>query len=174
MKLRLLSVLTLGAWLVPQPEVASQEPARPAPGVFSADTGVVVLDVVVRDKKGRAVRDLQGSEVDIYEDGVKQSLTGFRLVEVAPRAPVPDSPSSAAAGEPPKATESSSPLNLFTLLFDQLGAAGQALARQAALEFLDLPPRPGQYISVFSVGNRLELVQQFTSDRALLKKAVET
>src|SRR5882762_6669971 len=43
-------------------------------------TGEVPFDVVVRDKKGRPVKDLQASDFDIYEDGVKQELNSFRLI----------------------------------------------------------------------------------------------
>src|SRR5882672_393013 len=42
--------------------------------------GEVSCDVVVRDKKGRPVKDLQASDFDVYEDGVKQELNSFRLV----------------------------------------------------------------------------------------------
>jgi hypothetical protein len=43
-----------------------------APPSFRVDTGVVLLDVVVRDKKGRLVRDLRPDEVQVFEDGAKQ------------------------------------------------------------------------------------------------------
>ena len=40
----------------------------------------VVLDVVVRDKKGHAIKDLKQSDIEVYEDNVRQDLTSFRLV----------------------------------------------------------------------------------------------
>src|SRR5262249_58961974 len=41
----------------------------------------VLLDVVVRDKKGRPVTDLKADEIEVYEDGVKQQINSFRKVE---------------------------------------------------------------------------------------------
>ena len=44
----------------------------------------VLLDVIVRDKKGRNLRDLKPEEIEIYEDGVKQTIHSFRLTESDP------------------------------------------------------------------------------------------
>src|SRR6267142_6572768 len=41
----------------------------------------VLLDMVFRDKKGRAIRDVRPEEIHISEDGVEQNLTSFRLIE---------------------------------------------------------------------------------------------
>src|SRR5207245_2065171 len=45
-------------------------------------TGVqeVVLDLAVRDKKGRPVRNLRPEDVEILEDGVKQQIRSIRFV----------------------------------------------------------------------------------------------
>src|SRR5215213_7790081 len=58
--------------------------------VVNADE--VLFDVVVRDKKGRLVRDLTVSDFEVYEDGVRQEINSFRLV--AP----PGAPTSTAGG----------------------------------------------------------------------------
>src|SRR5712664_2736056 len=47
-------------------------------------TTEVALDIVVRDKNGRPVRDLQASDFAIYEDGVRQGIQSFRLVQRQP------------------------------------------------------------------------------------------
>src|SRR5688500_4672012 len=49
--------------------------------VFRAEAEVVVLDLVVRDKKGHTVRDLRPEEVQVFEDGVKQDASGFRFLD---------------------------------------------------------------------------------------------
>ena len=40
----------------------------------------VSLDIVVKDKKGRFVKDLTASDFEVYEDGVRQKVESFRLV----------------------------------------------------------------------------------------------
>ena len=43
-------------------------------------TAEVLLDTVVRDKRGRVVRDLTTSDFEVYEDGVRQDLKSSRFV----------------------------------------------------------------------------------------------
>ena len=40
----------------------------------------VPFDVVVRDKKGRPIKDLTVSDFEVYEDGVRQEINSFRFV----------------------------------------------------------------------------------------------
>src|SRR5687768_14995103 len=118
------------ALLTASPVQGQEPPAQFRGQVFRAETEVVVLDVVVRDKRGRVVRDLRADEVEVVEDGVKQEVTAFRLLDAA---------------APGRATEPAKPaqvegaaryVNLVTLVFDQLGTDGRRLARQAALDLL--------------------------------------
>ena len=46
---------------------------------------MVLLDLVVRDKKGRTVGDLQPSEVEVFEDGAQCELLFFRFAGSAAR-----------------------------------------------------------------------------------------
>jgi VWFA-related protein len=136
-----------------------------APQVFPVDTQVVVLDVVARDKKGRVVRDLRQDEVQVFEEGSKKEVTSFRFVETAAVPVVPGAPL-------PRPEEIDHP-NLITLIFDQLGAESRLIARKAAMDLLAIEGRPDLVISVFQVGYHMTLLQQFTTDRADLRDAVE-
>ncbi|HYE73622.1 MAG TPA: hypothetical protein VEF04_09825, partial [Blastocatellia bacterium] len=49
-------------------------------GSVRVGTVEVSLDVVVRDKKGRPVKDLSAADFEVYEDGVRQQVESFRLV----------------------------------------------------------------------------------------------
>jgi hypothetical protein len=53
--------------------------AAPAP-VIHTTVDEVALDLVVRDKKGRLVTNLVTSDVEIYEDAVRQQTRSLRLV----------------------------------------------------------------------------------------------
>jgi VWFA-related protein len=131
-----------------------------------------VLDVVVRDKKGRPVRDLEAAQFEVGDNGEPVKISSFRLVD---RSTEQDS----AAGAGPKAADGAGKLDparqirLVTLLFERLGQDGRLLARRAALDLIKGAPEPNTYYAVFALDQRLSAIQQFTSDRGLLKSAIE-
>jgi VWFA-related protein len=156
---------------------AFPQQAEPPPDlkreVFRVDTEVVLLDVVVRDKKGRTVRDLRSDELAVYEDDVRQDIDGFRFLDsraagVAVEAATETNEDTRPALRPAESRH----LNLVTLLFDRLGPDGRTIARKAALSFLELEDRPDVYVSVFQIGESLKLLQQFTTEREVVKHAV--
>ncbi len=60
----------------------------------------------------------------------------------------------------------------MTLVFDQLGIDGRALARKAGLALAGLTEKSDLLVSVFTIRERLNLVQQFTNERLLVETAV--
>jgi VWFA-related protein len=164
------SVVLTCALAAPAASPAAQETAgrkdAAAPPVFRAGTQLVVLDVVARDKKGQTVRDLRAEDFEVLEEGAPRPVQGFRFVEAA-------APAASAAPMPAPQAEAPRNPTLVTLVFDALGPEGRVLARKAGLELLALRDRPDLLFSVFVVGNRLRLLQQFTSDRPALRAAVD-
>src|SRR5919198_2844345 len=66
----------------------AQQATVPQSRSFRTATTGVILDLVVRDKRGRPVRDVQPHEVTVLEDGVRCEIRSFRLIErSAPAAP---------------------------------------------------------------------------------------
>ena len=45
-----------------------------------ATASEVLLDLVVRDKHGKPVKNLKAGDIQIYEDGVRQDIRSFRFV----------------------------------------------------------------------------------------------
>src|ERR1039458_1226048 len=61
--------------------VRAQEAVPPAPGsTIRVTTTEVAIDLAVRDKKGRQVKNVKPGDVEIYEDGVRQQILSFRMV----------------------------------------------------------------------------------------------
>jgi VWFA-related protein len=155
------------------PALSQQPPETPANlkrEVFRVDTEVVLLDVVVRDKKGRTVRDLRREELEVYEDNVEQEMGSFRFLDSRSLGEALEEAQETKA--PALRPEEARHLNLVTLLFDQLGPDGRTIARKAALSFLELENRPDVYVSVFQIGESLKLLQQFTTERETVRHAV--
>ncbi|HYK91369.1 MAG TPA: VWA domain-containing protein [Acidobacteriota bacterium] len=126
----------------------------------------VLLDMVVRDKKGRPVLDITQNEVDVFEDGARQSITGFRLV---------DRGTLKLADTGPTTPDPLHNINLVTLVFDRTGndPEPRRLSREAALQFLSVSRSRNTYIAVFAVDYRLQAIQPFTNDSQQLRDAVE-
>ena len=92
--------LAVAAVLAVEPAVAFQAPAQPP--TFAVGTSAVAIDVVVRDKKGRLVKNLTAADFEIVEDGAKQQVESFTVVargaEALPEAgTAPETPPSAPA-----------------------------------------------------------------------------
>src|SRR6267142_4148205 len=78
-KLSLASVLTIASALIAFSQTQSKsEPQEPEKIVV--ERSEVVLDAVVRDKKGRPVTNLTVADFAVFEDGVRQQISSFRLV----------------------------------------------------------------------------------------------
>jgi VWFA-related protein len=138
---------------------ASLPGAGPDPAVASGSSPLV-LDLVVRDKKGVPIADLRAEEVELYEDGVKREFEGFRHVTVQ----------RPAAGSAAGATAESARLVVF--LFPRLSGGERDLAQNAADEFLKKQLGPGMAVAVLVLGAELVPIQGFTPDATVLKDAV--
>ncbi len=162
--------------------LAAQEASKPpspaaSQPVIRVGTQEVLLDVVVRDKKGKPVRNLQSKDLEILDEGSPVKVTGFHLVtgseSAGGAAGGAAEASSGAAPSAPKALDPLRQLRLVSLVFERLDNDARRLARQASLEFLKDELAQNVYIAVFIIDQRLHVIQQFTNDRDLLRKAVE-
>jgi VWFA-related protein len=129
----------------------------------------VVLDMVFRDKKGKAIRDVRPEEIHVLEDGAEQKLTSFRLVEGT-------SARSLNAGAPESAPVRLDPMReirLVTLVFEGLDPDSKRFFRQAVKDILDSSPEPNLYYSILTIDQKLQCIQPFTADHAELLKSLE-
>jgi VWFA-related protein len=138
------------------------------PPVFRTGTTAVLLDIVVRDKRGRPVRDLRPDEITVLEDGAPREVKSFRLIEGTPTEASVIAPASGVVQPDPLRR-----VTLVSLVFDHLGQNAKKLAHKAAADFLAKPMPPGQWVAVFRLDNRLHLLQDFTRDATRLAAAVE-
>jgi VWFA-related protein len=144
-------------------------PNETAPAIH-ATANEVALDLVVRDKKGRLVKNLKAGDLEIYEDGVRQDIRSFRLVSGSDGAPpvAPVSPDSGTLGVQPIPLRST---NLICIVFHKLDAQTRKWGVEAAQEFIRNRMRPGTWVGVFNLDARLTPLQPFTTDRDLLLRA---
>ncbi len=136
--------------------VEAQNPGAAAvpPPPPSAITGVseVVVDFVARDNHSNPVTDLHAEEIRISDGGTPVKIARLRLMNGKP-----------GSAEP----------RFVSFVFDALDPYAAPAARKAADGMLSSLASTGASFSVWRTGERLELLQTFTQDPALLYGAIE-
>ncbi len=165
-------VLLPFAALAQQPAAApnSTQPQSAQP-VLKIKTRMVVVDVVARNSKGEPITDLKPEDFSLVEDGKAQKISSFNFQHPDPH------PTALQAPVLPPNTYNNLPLYkpngaLNILLLDALNtnSPNQAFARDSMIKVLQSLPE-NEPMAVYLLGARLRLVQDFTTDPELLKKA---
>jgi VWFA-related protein len=158
----------------PDAQSAGEPPTIP---VLAAE---VAVDFVARDRKGRIVRDLRPSDIEVYEDGVRQDVALFQLVTTSPAdeapAAMPAAPSTAAPGPSAGAAPAAPDVEreaVLALVFDRLSHVARRNACDAALEWVKRPAVRGRAVGVFRIDEGLKQVLPFTDDRGTVMQVLD-
>src|SRR5215467_1303654 len=139
---RFIGVATLAALCcAAAPAQQSQAPAPQAPAIKSAGEEVL-LDVVVRDKKGRAVNDLKPEDFQVLDNGEPKKILSFRLVQ---------GQEAVAAGGSRTPLDPLRQIRLLTMIFQNSNNDARRLARDAALELIKSELPQNVYLSVMTI-----------------------
>lgn len=159
---------------------------------FSVEAAMVVVDVTVRDSKGKLLPDLKKEDFRIFEDNKPQSIVTFAAENVAIGPPVEEK---ALANEPmkekpavplpavvnlglnpnqPTRKEELSGKRLMVLFFDlsSLGTENLIRSIDAAHSFVVKQTGPQDLIAIATYSSELTLVQDLTNDREVLLKTL--
>src|SRR5262245_59481537 len=181
------AVMFLSAALVwPAPAQDQSKTARQDDKVV-VGTVEVLLDIVVKDKRGRAVTDLAMADFEVFEDGVKQPVESFRLITRHPAgesgnavstSPATDAnpPSTASSATPAKPASVANPdvgVSVVALVFDRLSPDGRRRANDAAMSYIGGGSGLNSFVGVFAIDLSVNTVQNYTTDVGLVKKAIE-
>ncbi|HXB21523.1 MAG TPA: VWA domain-containing protein [Candidatus Solibacter sp.] len=157
---------------------AQQQPPKvyESATVLKAVTRLVVIDVVATNNKGLPVPDLTMENFTVLEDGKEQKIRVFNFQHPT-AAPAPAT--AAASLKLPPNVFSNVPRydvhnTLNVLLLDALNTSSinQAYVRDQMIRYLDKMPTD-QPIAVYALSTKLRLLQDFTSDPAMLKEIVQ-
>src|SRR5580700_1887919 len=136
-----------------------QTPPQPATPAIQTSAQEVLLDVVVRDKKGKSLRDLEASNFRVTDNGEAVKITHFRLVDRTAEQAEAVKQAAAPPGSAPAKLDPLKQIRLVTLVFDHLGIDGRNLSRQAALELIKGEPEPNVYYSAFIIDQAVNALQ---------------
>jgi len=140
---------------------------------------MVVVDVVATDNKDLPIKDLKADDFTVQEEGQAQAVRAFSFHQTEQEPASASAQSSAFANSklPPgyftNAPSYKSNGSLNVLLLDALNSTllNQSTMRDAMIKLMEKLP-PGQPMAIYLLGNKLTLVQDFTSDPEVLKKAI--
>jgi VWFA-related protein len=164
----------------------AQAPEAQAPGAqptFRAGTRLATFDAVVTDRKGRHVTDLTPADFEVVERGRRQTVRQVAYVHAvrpdgaptaaagadAPPAPAPAMPS--ASGLPSREQTG----RVMAIVVDDLRMSLRSTVdvRTMLNRYVDRQLRPGDLVAIIRTAGGAGALQQFTTDRRLLKAAIE-
>lgn len=148
---------------------------------FTTGSTAILVDVVVRDSRGRPITDLTSDDFQIAEDGVRQAIGSFSRVSrgggigvsIGWRAQggvavIGGHGETVAAETPVPAADTAT----TALVYDHLSAETLRLAQKATLDYVPLTGDSPVQIGVFATDVGVRAVQRYTSDRSMVRRAV--
>jgi VWFA-related protein len=127
-----------------------QEPTQQAPAPIKSEVNLVNLFATVRDKKKHIVTDLKKEDFHVFENDQEQKIAFF-------------------------SSENALPITLGLLIDTSRSEENRLPAEQeAATRFLNQVLRKGDEAMVISFGADIDLLSDFTDDRAQLNRAIRS
>ena len=186
MKTKVLLALSLALSLL-VPALAQTQPATSTQArqtlndqddVVRITTNLVQIDAVVT-KDGKPVADLTANDFEIYEDGRKQAITSFAFISNVPgtsNQPAPAKGKEKGIDVPPATPlKIDEPRRTMAIVVDDLGMSAESMgaARNQLRKFIAEKMQPNDLVAIMRTGGELGALQQFTTDKRLLSRAVD-
>jgi VWFA-related protein len=170
--------LACATWLALVPAHASQAPAAAqppdrSPGTLRIAVDLVQVDATVTDERGRNVPDLTAADFQVLQNGRPQTISTFAYVR-AGRGPDRPDPGSGAAG-PSRPITADRVRRTIAIVVDDLGLSFESTVRvrEALQTFVENELQDGDLVAILRTGAGMGALQQFTSDKRMLRAAVE-
>jgi VWFA-related protein len=150
-------------------------PASSQQPTFTTSVNVVDVDVTVKDAQGNFVTGLTAEDFEVFEDGKPQVIQTFSFIEL----PSERTDRFRFAGQPVAAdvrtnrdVESG---RVYIIVLDDLNVAPMrtAIVRRRARDFVEQHFGPRDLAAVVVTSGRKDAAQEFTSDPALLLRAID-
>lgn len=158
---------------------SAQDRGATPPDVVKISTSLVQLDATVTDSKGNVIRDLTQDDFEIFENGIKQPISGFSFVSYTPRKVGTQTAGSSGSvvgpPVPPTAVRPDRVRRAIALVVDDLSLSYGSMnsTRRALKKFVEEQMTDGDLVAVIRVGVGMGAHQQFTSDKRQLLANIE-
>ena len=145
--------------------------------VIKVTSNLVSLDVIVKDKKGKAITDLKPEDFTVFENGVAQKIDFFdSTLSSGPEAQPTTATTTATGSTKPKPRAPTSfPRNIIALVLDgqSTEVANLKHVREGMVKYIRERISDSDSVALFSISGGLQLLQTFTQDKGKLIAAVE-
>jgi VWFA-related protein len=150
--------------------------------ILHTQSDLVLVNVTVRDKNGNFVPGLKPEDFTILEDNKPQKVISFDVenvdavpppLDVTQTKPLPEAAPKTPA--PAQTADQFKDRRLIVLFFDLSAMEPDEIdhAVTSAQHYVDTQMAPADLVSIVSLGSSLLVNQDFTTDRALLKKQLD-
>ena len=151
---------------------AQQTPADVSTPTFRVNTRLVLVDVVVTDKRNQPVLGLKPEDFTVEENGKKQKISTFVSAETPKTAPPAALPPGIYSNAP-EYRSPGGPITVFVLDAANTPFRDQAYGRMQMLKYVQDQSNPNQRMAIFTLTDGLHMLQDFTSDPKLLISALQ-
>lgn len=169
-----LAAILLAA-LAPRPTAGLGQDASTPPPVFRVATRLVQVPVVVHDRHGQPIADLQKADFTLTERGKAQTINFFEVI-AADKSAAPPEPLPPHVFTNTVAHQAGVPTNVTVILIDMLNTSlvDQHTARSALVKFLG-QIQPQDRVALYALGHRsLTLLHDYTTDSSSLVQRIQT
>ena len=169
--LLMVSVVTMQTPQKPPQQIAPED-------VIRITTNLVQTDAVVTDKNDQIVNDLKLEDFELYDNGKKQDIKFMEFVSVDTGKRVEGAPPPLPKGAEVETLSDGTPAanlkRVIAFVVDDLTIPADDLSRvrDMLLDFVNNKMVSGDLVAVVSVVGGSGLLQQYSSDKALVRRAI--
>ena len=170
----LLLLFVLTGWSATSAQTPTPSP-KPQEDVVRVYTELVQTDVMVFDKQGKFVNNLTAKDFELRVDGKPRTIQAFEQITAGSDE---ESQLAAARGSTTINLKRPVPLDRGRIVFFYLDdfhmdLAGTVAARKVINHFIDKEMGQNDQVAIASATGQIGFLQQLTTDRMILRKALE-
>ncbi|HET9529287.1 MAG TPA: VWA domain-containing protein [Blastocatellia bacterium] len=177
LNIKLIALFTLPVFSLSGVVLSQSNPQKRDDQTIRISTELVQMDVVVTDKKGKVVSGLNKEDFELFENGKKQQISFFEFVAGGLRPGAVKAGEEAKAPGPevsPQGADAGDIRRIFAFVVDDLTIRHEDLVyiRQMLSTFVDSRMQPSDLVAIIRTVGGKGLLQQFTTDKVLLRRAI--
>lgn len=160
-------------------QIPQSTPVSKEDDIVKISTTLIQVDATVTDKKGNVVLNLKPEDFEIYENGKKQQISAFSIINSAHKSstdvPTPDIQPRNSIILPPTDPQTDQIRRSYAIVVDDLGLTFSSIfyVKEALKRFIKNQMLEGDLVAIVRTGGGIGALQSFTTNKRQLLSAVE-